>query len=612
MKIKIRQVYWIFFVFYVFGLVSCYLWFFKITVNTEGLIIYVVPPFVFGLLSFVLYKNFWDQIKSAEKILFQLNKLEKISSGSLFFTAQSVDTIKKDIITGSISEVYQQKYHEFSNNFLRVEDNQQHNNKILRTCDVDKFINYDAIHNSHDFTEHGASILTGVGLLLTFACITYGLHNLNLNGNDEQLFQGIGSLVSTLANKFISSISGIVLSILYTMKYSFYSNKLQSHIKLICQLINDGIELKSKQQLLYDLQKVNVEQTKNLKDFLSGEQFSSALIKAIDHNEGKILPVLTEINERLKNTDTSRLFDTLQKLVQDISIKMSEVTQQQSTGLVDSMNQLKAKNQELNSAMQDNVQQLLSGIGNQFDKILQSLDFVNQKQSEQSKLVTDKYDNVLNNLDNKINSIVDSIQSTVQTQEYHNLEAQKQMRESIDQILAKNKDIIHSHNENLQHTDRSLILIKQTAERLENITAQFGGISDSISQSSRILEQVQKSVENVNNAIVSKSETVQFGYEQLRKSLETQLQIWSDRVVDISDTWDKNIQSMQSEQKEIHNVIHLLNTTIQDYTGKLSNTNIEFISNFTKKLDGIVEAMHSMSYGMQEFVEQIDIIKKNN
>lgn len=80
--------------------------------------------------------------------------------------------------------------------------------------DIDEYINYDLLHYQGrvDLCEHTASGFTALGLLGTFLGIAFGLASLGRN-DSQQIITGIDGLLDGMGLAFLTSIMGIILSL---------------------------------------------------------------------------------------------------------------------------------------------------------------------------------------------------------------------------------------------------------------------------------------------------------------------------------------------------------------------------------------------------------------
>lgn len=125
--------------------------------------------------------------------------------------------------------------------------------RIFSTRRADDFFTSEAILTSRmdlDFYGQMPSLITGIGLLLTFVAICVGLSRIHADG---QSLTGIQGLVNGLAGKFITSIVGLVCANLFMLVEKPVVRRLAGLHREFVALLDESFPRKTAEELLDEL-----------------------------------------------------------------------------------------------------------------------------------------------------------------------------------------------------------------------------------------------------------------------------------------------------------------------------------------------------------------------
>jgi hypothetical protein len=94
------------------------------------------------------------------------------------------------------------------------------------------------------------SILVGMGILGTFVGLTIGIANFDI-GSTEKIERSIQTLLSGMGTAFVSSVWGMLLSLIFGMLEKFWFNRVNVRISSLCNTINRRFKLKKADELQY-------------------------------------------------------------------------------------------------------------------------------------------------------------------------------------------------------------------------------------------------------------------------------------------------------------------------------------------------------------------------
>jgi len=110
------------------------------------------------------------------------------------------------------------------------------------SCDVTQYINEDTVIYAAGGTrlaEITPGILTSLGILGTFMGLVMGLSGLNLNAADTSaLLAAMEKLIGGMSTAFLTSIAGVIASIIFNLLNTHYTNKCQKAIDRFCEVFS--------------------------------------------------------------------------------------------------------------------------------------------------------------------------------------------------------------------------------------------------------------------------------------------------------------------------------------------------------------------------------------
>ena len=110
------------------------------------------------------------------------------------------------------------------------------------SCDVTQYINEDTVIYALGGTrlaEITPGILTSLGILGTFLGLVMGLCGLDLNAADTSaLLSAMEKLIGGMSTAFLTSIAGVIASILFNLLNTHYTGKCEKAIDRFCEVFN--------------------------------------------------------------------------------------------------------------------------------------------------------------------------------------------------------------------------------------------------------------------------------------------------------------------------------------------------------------------------------------
>lgn len=414
------------------------------------------------------------------------------------------------------------------------------------------------------FTAYTPTLLTSLGILGTFAGIIIGL----LQFDTLDIDSSIGPLLDGLKTAFISSLTGMLLSIVYKVLVTFGVG-----IKKQEELVDDD-EIASVD--FYKVMKAQVESIDQLKKAIAGDDESSLIgvmklqkSDAADHHKSTkvqmnlIIDSLTELTaQRKKQAERFEAFEnTLWQQMQGFADMLSksateqviealkQVIQDFNNNLIDQFgDNFKALNEAVYKLVewQDNYKQQLAEMG---DKYALGVEAITKTESsvasisEEAKLIPEAMKTLhdvvevnqhqINELDKHLQAFADIRDKAVA--------AVPEIREQIDMAISGAAAA----------NDALAVGMKDSAEKIQRALAE--GVDD-----------FKNNVNQTNAALIEASQTTANSSEEIRNQ-------FSDALEDINNNMRNLFASLEKSGKELTSSYQEAGQNLINDTGVISN-----------------------------------------
>lgn len=277
------------------------------------------------------------------------------------------------------SELTKDAWSEFEETLFKVGEGPDA--RFFNTCQADTYFSEATILSGRINMRVYASIpgiITSIGLLLTFGGILIGLSNIKPDPLDPGKLKGVEELVYSLSGKFISSISALILAVIFTFIEKPIEGKLSSHIHSLISTLNGFLTRKSSEHIQQELKNELSEQ----KDIL---------LRMKNHMEDQ-LTVLTMFNADLSGSLKQGVSESLEPSLNKIAEAMDALKQQKSESLTDSLGQIIS---EFKSALLGTANNDIQTLGVTLTRTADMMSAMN----EQSRLSQERMGDVIQSLD---------------------------------------------------------------------------------------------------------------------------------------------------------------------------------------------------------------------
>lgn len=482
-----------------------------------------------------------------------------------------------------------------------------------------------------------SNILVGLGILGTFAGLTYGISDSSFE-TTEEIKSSIDNLLTGMGTAFITSIWGMGLSLVYGFTLKLWQSKVSKQIQGLC--IDLDKEYKIKQQ---ELEIYNQNQQKKV----INDIFNEYLVAETE--DGRQLPknVFRQLLDESVNQTTSlqTLSDDLsetiqlamQKLIVDNNEQISllikdklvpvledlkQIKQDSGTQVIESAvnrlsDSMKSMMDEFKSTISGDTKREIEGITNMLSIASESLNEVPKLMKGTTKEITELVDTLKESILENINESQAKAREVSRQNQQVFQESTSEYKSTVEEIQARMERLLSIQNENITHfselTDKIEVTLTENSrvnqqfetiieksrivvQQIDQVSIGFSHNADSLSETSNSLKNSMFHFDSTIKSYISDN-------QELLEKHKNALEIAKDTAHDYSTKFG----TIQNGLTGIFNQIQI---GLKDYQDTTRNNLNEYLSGFSTSLSNAYQGLESAVSGLseinEELVEQID------
>lgn len=177
------------------------------------------------------------------------------------------------------SETLASAWKAFANSLTKADD------VHYSTVDASEFFSVAALTQGLNMTfwQSFGGIFTGLGILGTFAGLTYGLYDLNItNGDIDTLKNSIADLLSGVNTAFVTSLVGIGAAVVYSFAHHLLLKTLQGNVQSLTDKLDEIYPRRTVEDWLAEKFSETKRQTRALQSIDLETQNQAATLQSID------------------------------------------------------------------------------------------------------------------------------------------------------------------------------------------------------------------------------------------------------------------------------------------------------------------------------------------
>lgn len=483
---------------------------------------------VFFGLTIYEYNTFWVKVKKRQN---DLQKIQKILDNAIpalndgiSVNMQTYTEIDKAF---SNNDVFETTWQQYRKNMITMPGEEE---RKRITVEAENYFTVSVLLSGlkNDFWKNLAGIFTGLGILGTFAGLTFGVVGIDTQSMNG-LQQGISQLLNGTSTAFITSIVGIFAAMIFNWFYSGLMKNVHADVDKLCSALDEIFPLITMENLLVMQLEESQEQGATLKT-LSGDlgdimgetlmNVQAALEQSIDTNFKPLFDELLTTMKALNNGGMSAIADSLNegagkeiasfaKTLTGMEQGMKEIMEQARIANEASMNQLRQSIEELtdkmNATISSSVTANSEGAAKNQEILTQLMEDISTKMtgivsdiSKASNQSNAEFADMMKNAANQVQVMVDAMQQGMTSQ---TTSLQEEMAKFMNQASHASAE----HMENLQQSmDELTAKMKHTVE--ESTEANARGTASNQKQIQQLLETVQAQMTDTVQAITTASQ----------------------------------------------------------------------------------------------------------
>jgi hypothetical protein len=214
-----------------------------------------------------------------------------------------------------------------------------HDDGLSNTAGADQFFNTETLAPE---LIHGRllavmpSVLTALGVLGTFVGLTLGLDGITTGGTSEELAAGVETLISGAGTAFITSVWGVLLSLLATVLLKSLETRTTKHINTLSSTIDGLFENLGSEHSLVQIMNTSQKTVHALHELQ--ENLGARLEKAFDGQMEQIAGQAADMNIQVME----QLVERFSEGFQSIGVALSERLDAASERLTDALDRTTA------------------------------------------------------------------------------------------------------------------------------------------------------------------------------------------------------------------------------------------------------------------------------
>ena len=346
--------------------------------------------------------------------------------------------------------------------------------------------------------DTAAGTLVGLGLLGTFLGLTLGIKDFD-SSSTQNIQKSIQLLLSGMGTAFITSLVGMLLSMIYSFCDKYWRNRLSKHLHVLTKKLDS----------LYYIDDRTLD---DLNEQALAKSIASTMKEVVEH---EMRSVVNALNEKLTYNNESGEATTIANAIREIlkeNQEQSKALKSFSTDLAIELNN--GFDEVLSRQMQQKILPLMENVDATTKAIVEHID---QMASQVSSPATDMIQTVVDELKNSMSEMMKEFSSGLSGSATNELETLAHQLGTAAQSMADFPDNMAHISSTLQVTieevKNAVSEISHTSananstamqQMQEQITFATGAISTAIAEVKDVMSGISQSSQEQSNQMVSK------------------------------------------------------------------------------------------------------------
>jgi len=484
-------------------------------------------------------------------------------------------------------------------------------------------------------------IVTGIGLLMTFAAILVGLLDVRILDNKVH---GLESLIGGLSGKFISSVAALLAATVFLILEKWAFHRLNRARLLLIASLDKLIPIRTEAHLLVELCQTMKSQETAFRTFNSDlsiklrNSFSESMgptldrmVEAIDSlnlltrgSQTELLDAIRQMNSLLQQSEetkqesiTGKIEAVLERLQESLAISMKELSKEFNRTLTGTTQDQFGRVAETVGA----TAEILGGMNEQFARTQLALQEVIAlaKQSTENQInngssLVDKMVNVLGGtlteMEQKIVELSNKMSTTIEGTAERSSEAAgeiiTEVRNLNEQSVQKFHEVLARHEEQLDRVDLLKKTLTDAVDGFGEYVTGYNEINDGMSNVSKdvktamaLLSQSIQKMKESQDTFTKLAEVTGNQVASICESQDQQKEIW----VGIESSMDNYRKVFHEVEGSSSNVLSQISTHLQQFS---KATQDHFTATVSVANKHVNEAVGKLGTSIEELSEKLE------
>ena len=449
--------------------------------------------------------------------------------------------------------------------------------------------------------DTAAGTLVGLGLLGTFLGLTLGIKDFD-SSSTQNIQKSIQLLLSGMGTAFITSLVGMLLSMIYSLCDKYWRNRLSKHLHVLTKKLDS----------LYYIDDRTLD---DLNEQALAKSIASTMKEVVEH---EMRSVVNALNEKLTYNNESGEATTIANAIREIlkeNQEQSKALKSFSTDLALELNN--GFDEVLSRQMQQKILPLMENVDTTTKAIVEHID---QMASQVSSPATDMIQTVVDELKNSMSEMMKEFSSGLSGSATNELETLAHQLSTAAQSMADFPNNMAHISSTLQFTieevKNAVSEIANTSananstamqQMQEQITFATGAISTAISEVKDVMSGLTQSSQEQNDQMINKladaAEKMGTYLTETTTALSSQVK---DSIRDIVDDINEKQTHMLSLQEETISQLKGTITGITQNAQEQSNQMVVKLAEAAEKMGVFLTGtVTSLSSSVQQSIKNI-------
>lgn len=446
--------------------------------------------------------------------------------------------------------------------------------RAYKYCDIQDFINDDLLEQivNSSLNDLIGGAMTGLGILGTFIGLTLGLANFK-NGNADELMESIKPLMDGIKIAFLTSIYGMIFSLVYNFFY-------KSRMREAQNVLDDFLDIYYKNE---------------------------------KHPENEGFTMLIKLQSEQNNS--------MKQLAEDISVhfadKLKESLIPSMVGIQDTIEKLAAsvaesQNEKLGEIAEGFVTHIDEAMGNQFTHLGESIEQLCDWQELVAERMQKMADEVLTSGE-KLQKVNEGIQQSVETLGgfVEDLkQSQIEANTSFAKVLDDSKVLIELANQQSEFSsnlfEKSGSIVQAIIEIEEVMNEKTGLIYDELDKH---LNRINEYFDQRNNALSSEQEKLENLMKMISEEMRSSAQGLNEASKELTDNLDGSMERTYKQIDELLGqiVVHFSGTIneMREVTEKIPKLYYDSSHDIEQQVNNYLKVISSANTDMERMIHEI-------